>query len=173
MNLVQRYKNINPKIRTVAFILGLIIIGMILGKVVGIISSPILLENIEGPRDPHMPPSFELSEDQKLAIVNGYTNVSMILCIEIVLLLGLIYVYLRTYLETKSRYLIGFILFVGVFFVKSITYFLAMTPLFADPIRQAPMAINPLLRGFFGPFGIYFTFFEIFAICILIYLSRE
>jgi hypothetical protein len=57
--------------------------------------------------------------------------------------------------------------------MKSITYFLAMTPLFADPIRQAPMAINPLLRGFFGPFGIYFTFFEIFAICILLYLSRE
>lgn len=173
MSIVQRYKNVNPKIRTIVFILVLICIGLIIGKLIGIASSPILLENIEGHRDPHMPPSFELTEDQKQAIVNGYTNVSMILCVEITLLIGLIYVFIHTYLETRSRYLIGFILFVGVFFVKSISYLLAMTPLFTDPIRKAPMAINPLLQGFFGPFGIYFTIFEIIAICILIYLSRE
>jgi hypothetical protein len=174
MNIIQRYQNVNPKIRTVVFIIMLIVIGLLVGKLVGMISSPILLENIEGQRGPHIPPpSFELSDDQKQAIITGYTNVSMILCVEISLLLGIIYVFIQTYMKTHSRYLIGFILFVGVFFVKSVTYLLAMTPLITDPIRQAPMAINPLIQGFFGPFGIYFTFFEIIAICILIYLSRE
>lgn len=173
MNIIQRYNNVNPKIRTILFILVFVIIGIIAGKLVGIVSSPYLLENIERPDDPHMPPPFELSEDQKQAIITGYTNVSMILCVEIALLLGLIYVFFRTYLKTRSRYLIGYMLFVGVFFVKSVAYFLAMTPLFTNPIRQTPLAIDPLLRGFFGPFGIYFTFFEILAICILIYLSRE
>lgn len=173
MNIIKRYNNVNPKIRTIVFILTLIVIGLIVGKLVGIASSPYLLENIEGPGHHKPPPQFELSEDQKQAIITGYTNVSMILCVEIALLIGLIYVFLRTYLKIRSRYMIGYMLFVGVFFVKSVAYFLAMTPLFTDPIRNAPLSIEPLLHGFFGPFGIYFTFFEILAICILIYLSRE
>ncbi len=173
MVLIQRYQTINPKIRTIVFILVLICVGLLVGKLLALASTPAILENIEMPRDPHFPPSFELSDDQKQAIITGYTNVSMILCVEIALLLGLIYIFIHTYMKTRSRYLIGFILFVGVFMTKSISYLLTMAPLFTDPIRQTPGVINPLLKGYFGPFGIYFTFFEILAVCILIYLSRE
>lgn len=173
MNAVQRYQKVNPKIRTVIFIITLICIGLLVGRLLAIASSPIILDNIEGQKDHHLPPSFELSDNQKQAIITGYTNVSIILCVEIALLLGLIYVYIHTYLETRSRYLLGFILFVGVFMVKSVSYLSTMVPMFADPIRQTPGVISPLLKGFFGPFGIYFTFFEILAVCILIYLSRE
>ncbi len=172
MKIFQRYLNINPKIRSIVFIVLLLIFGIIIGQIISYVSSPHLLENIEGPKDHHVPP-FNLTDDQKQEIIRGYTNVSMILCSEIMLLMGLIYVYMQTYRKTKSRYLIGFILFVGTFFVKSVSYFLAITPLFSDPIRQAPVAIGPLFRGFFGPFGIYFTIFEIIAICILIFISRE
>jgi len=173
MKIMEWYQNINQKIRTIIFILTLIVIGLVIGKVVGIASSSYLLENIERPYDPHMPPSFELSEDQKQSIITGYTNVAMILCVEISLLLGLIYVFLQTYRQTKSRYLIGFLLFVGVFFVKTVSYFLAMTPLITSSVRAAPIAIDPLFRGIFGPFGVYFKLFEIIAISILIYISRE
>jgi hypothetical protein len=172
MKIMQQYMNINPKIRSVIFIAGLIIIGIIIGQLIGYLSSPYLLEAIEGPKDHHFSP-FALSEDQKQNIVNGYTRVSMILSCEIMLLIGLIYIFVQSYRKTRSSYLIGFILFVSVFFLKSVSYFLAITPLFREPIRAAPISIGPLLGGFFGPFGIYFTLFEIFAICILIYLSRE
>jgi len=173
MKIIQRYQRINPKIRSVLFIVMLVLAGVIIGQLVGYISAPYLLENIENPPGRHEFPPFSLTDEQKQDIINGYTQVSMILCSEIMLLVGLISIFVQTYRKTKSRYLIGFILFVGVFLVKSITYFIAMTPLFSDPIRAAPLSITPLLRGFFGPFGIYFTFFEIIAICILIYLSRE
>ena len=173
MKILYRYMCINPRIRSVVFILLFILAGILAGQLIGQISSPYLLENIEGAHDPHIPPEFELTDDQKQAIVTGYVNASMILCVEILLLVGLIAVFVRTYLQTHSRYLIGFVLFVGVFFAKSISYFFAMTPLFSDPIRRAPIAITPLMSGSFGPFGIYFMFFEIIAICILIYLSRE
>jgi len=173
MKVVQQYQQIDPRLRSAVFIIMLIIIGILIGQLVGYVSSPYLLDAIERPHDHFAPPSFMLTEDQKQAIINGYTQVSMILCSEIMLLIGLIYVFIQTYRTTKSKYLIGFILFVGVFFVKSVSYFLAMTPLFSDSIRAAPIAIGPLLRGFFGPFGIYFNLFEILAICILIYLSRE
>jgi len=172
MKVVKRYLNINPKIRSVVFITVLILVGIVIGQLIAIASAPYLLEAIEGPKDHHAPP-FILTDDQKQEIINGYTRVSMILCSEIMLLIGLICVYIQTYRKTKSKYLIGFVIFVGVFFVKSVSYYLAMTPLFSNSIRAAPIAIGPLLRGYFGPFGIYFTLFEILAVCILIYLSRE
>lgn len=173
MNLGKQIKEMNPKLKSVLFIIGLIIIGIVVGQIIGMISAPYLLEGIEG-RDYHgPPPQFELSEDQKQAIITGFTNVSMILCSEIMLILGLIYVFIQTYRQTRSRYLIGFLLFVSVFFIKTVAYFLAMTPLITSSVRAAPIAINPLFRGSYGPFGIYFTLLEIIAISILIYISRE
>ena len=172
MNKIRFMDKINPKARSIIFIVILIVIGIVIGQIIGILSAPYLVEGIEGKFN-HGPPQFELTEDQKQAVIAGFTNVSMILSSEIMLLLGLIYVFIQTYRKTKSRYLIGFLVFVGVFFMKSVTYFLAMTPLITSSVRAAPIAIKPLFRGDFGPFGIYFTLFEIVAICILIYISRE
>ncbi len=171
MKIIQKYLSLNPKIRSVIFIAALMLIGILVGQIISQLSAPILLENIEQPR-PGGPP-FSLTEDQKQGILDAYSHVSMILCAEIALLLGLIHVYVGTYSKTKSKYLIGFILFVSVFFIKSVSYFVAMTPLFSDSVRASPLSINPVLGGMFGPFGAYFTIFEIIAICILIYLSRE
>jgi len=171
MKIIQNYQSLNPKIRSVFFIAALIIIGILVGQIISQLSAPILLENIEQPHHPS--PPFSLTEDQKQGILDAYSRVSMILCAEIALLLGLIHVYVGTYSKTRSRYLIGFILFVSVFFIKSVSYFVAMTPLFSDSVRASPLSIDPVLGGSFGPFGVYFTLFEIVAICILIYLSRE
>ena len=66
-----------------------------------------------------------------------------------------------------------FVIFVGVFLIKSILNLVALTPLISEPIKAAPLVISPLFKGSFGPFASYFTIFEILAICILIYLSRE
>lgn len=182
MNKLISIKKMNPKIKSIIFIISLIIIGLVIGKAIAMTTSPYLIDRIENPdhrRKNDFNPNddivkdFELSTDQKEQIVTGYTRTVMIYCIDIILLIGLIWVFFRTYIKTKSNYLIGFIIFVGVFLAKSISSLYGMTFLLTETIRAAPLAINPLIRGNFGPFGIYLTILEIFAICILIYLSRE
>lgn len=161
---------LDPKIKSVIFIIILIVIGFIIGQLLGSISGSYLIEQIEG-RDFHYNP--RLDYDQINQIKRGYTIITTILCIDIALLFGLIYVYLNSFLKIGSRYLLGFLIFVGVFLMKSISNLIALTPLLSEPIRAAPLAISPLFKGLFGPFGSYFMIFEIIAICILIYLSRE
>ncbi len=162
---------ISPKMRSIIFIVSLIIIGIIIGQIIGLISGSYLIEQIES-RGPQFPPHI-LTDDQINQIKGGVTIISTILSVNIVLLIGLIYVFIATYLKIRSRYLIGFVLFVSVFLIKSVSNLIALTPIISEPIRAAPLAIDPLFQGSFGPFSSYFNIFEIIAICILIYLSRE
>ena len=172
MNKFNFIYKLNPKSRSIIFIILLMIIGIIVGQVIALVSNQYILDRIEKPKHFH-PPDFELTVEEEEHIINGYSIFVTILCVEIVLLIGLISVFLNTYLKIKSKYLIGFVIFVGIFLAKSISQLIAMTPLFTESIRTTPLVIQPLLKGNIGPFGIYFTIFEIIAICILIYLSRE
>lgn len=184
MNIGVKFNNLNPKIRSILIISSLIIIGIIIGYLIASLSSPYLIEQIENP-PPHFFPKngdfntseggarFNLTSMETDQIIRGYTYAVTILSVEIVLLIGLIGIYIDIYSKTKAKYLIGFVLFVCVFLAKSISQLFTMTPLFSEVIREAPKAINPLFRSNFGPFGIFFTIFEIIAICILLYISSE
>ena len=172
MVTIEFIDKMSPKMRSILFIIILIIIGLIIGQLIGALSSSYIIEQIEG-RGFRPNPNFELTPDQINQIKQGYTIITTILCVNISLLFGLIYVDINTYLKIKSRYLIGFVIFVGVFLIKSISNLIALSPLISEPIKAAPLAISPLLKGIFGPFASYFIIFEIIAICILIYLSRE
>jgi len=169
---IKFIEKMSPKIRSVLFIIILIIIGFIIGQIIGTISGEYLINHIER-QELNVPPNFKLTTEQINQIIRGYTIITTILCIEISLLIGLIYVYLSTYIKIRSNYLIGFVIFVGVFLIKSISNLAVLTLLISEPIRAAPLVIPPLLQGNFGPFGSYFMIFEIIAVCILIYLSRE
>jgi len=172
MSEIKFINNINPRMRSILFIIILIIIGFIIGQIIGSLSGSYLIEQIEGTSIPHRP-DYDLTYEQESQIIRGYTIIATILCVEITLLIGLIYVYITTFLKIGSRYLIGFVIFVGIFLIKSILNLVALTPLISEPIKAAPLVISPLFKGSFGPFASYFTIFEILAICILIYLSRE
>lgn len=170
---IELIDKINPRMKSILFIIILIFIGFIIGQIIGTLSGSYLIEQIEGGK-PHLPPHTSiLTEEQKDQIQRGVNIISTILSINIVLLIGLIYVFISSYIKIRSRYLIGFVIFVGVFLIKSLSNLIALTPLISEPIKAAPLAISPLLRGNFGPFGSYFMIFEIIAICILLYLSRE
>ena len=169
---IEFIEKMSPKMRSILFIITLIIIGIVIGQIIGSLSSTYLIEQIEG-RGFQYNPNFRLTDAQINQITRGYTIIATILCIIITLLIGLISIYLNIYSKIKSNYLIGFVIFVGVFLLKSVSNLLALTPLMSEPIRAAPLAIPPLLKSNFGPFGSYFMIFEIIAICILIYLSRE
>ena len=168
MNKFHFIEKLNPRSRSIIFIVLLIIIGIIIGQVIALISNQYILDRIENPKHFYRP-DFKLTGEEKEQIIRGYSIFVTILCVEIVLLIGLISVFLNTYLKIKSKYLIGFVIFVGTFLVKSISQLIAMTPLFTESIRTTPMVIQPLLKGNIGPFGIYFTIFEIIAY-LFIYL---
>jgi hypothetical protein len=170
MKKIEFIENMSPKTKSILFILILIVIGFIIGQIIGFLSGSYLIGEIEG----HIPPpKYVLSTDQKNEIITGYTIVATILSINITLLFGLIYIFISSYLKIKTRYLIGFVIFVSVFLIKSLSNLIALTPLISEQVRAAPLVISPLLGGNFGPLASYFNIFEIIAICILIYLSRE
>jgi hypothetical protein len=180
MKFSERFQMMNPTIRSIVIILTLIIVGLIIGYVIASATTPNLINQITKGK-PHglsgQPPTMisghNFTQQQLSDIIQGYTITVMILSVEIVLLFGLIGIYTDIFSKTKSKYLIGFLLFVIVFLMKSISQLIAMTPLFANTLSQAPGVISPLIRGTFGPFGIFFSIFEIIAICILIYISSE
>lgn len=184
MNIIDRFNHMNPKLRSVTIILSLIFIGIIVGYIIATVSSPYLIERIEHPPHHFFPKNrgqngnnsvepVNLTDEQKNNIVRGYSFAVIILTVEITLLIGLIIIYIDIFTKTNAKYIIGFLLFVSVFLVKSLSQLLTMTPVFTEVIREAPTAINPLLRSNFGPFGIFFTIFEIVALCILLYISSE
>ena len=185
MKLVNKFNNLNPKLKSIIIISSLIIIGIIIGYVIASTSSNYLIERIQNPPPNHFIPKneefnesakwqrFNLTSFEKDQIIRGYSLSVMILSVEIVLLIGLIVIYIDIFSKTKAKYIIGFLLFVGVFLFKSITQLITMTPLYSEVIREAPTAISPLFKSNFGPFGIFFTIFEIIAICILLYISSE
>jgi hypothetical protein len=172
MNEPSLYTRLNPRTKTILFIIALLVIGLALGFLISQISTPYLLDQIEYGQL-WKPGPFQLTEEDKNNIILGYSIVVEILSVDIVLLIGLMWIYFDTYQKTKLKYLLGFELFVGVFLIKAVAQLLWMNPLFVEPIRQAKEVIRPLTRNMFGPFGFYFTLLEILAICILIYLSRE
>ena len=178
MNKLKFLDKFSPSTRSVLLIFTLIFIGIIIGYAISAASSPYLIDRIEHGRDgprPHPSPykDINLTEEQKQEIIRGYTFSTTILTVEIVLLIGLNSIFFNTYQKIKSKYLIGFILFVGVFLVKSVAQLIFMSPLISEYIRASPQGISPLMGSTIGPFGIFFCVFEIIAICILIFLSRE
>jgi len=171
MKITKRFSKINPKMQSIIIISILIIIGIIIGFIIASSVNSYLIEKIE--QNQNLEERINLSHIQKDYIMTGFSISLIILSIEICLLIGLIYIYINIYNKTKSKYLMGFILFVCIFLAKSVTQFLSMTPLFIESIRATPKVIIPLIGSNFGPFGIFFTIFEIIAICILLYISRE
>jgi len=167
----MKKNNLSPRVKSLILILSLLLLGLIIGIIISTLSSSYVLEQIES--RPLKEPGFDLTEEIKSQIVSSYTIITTILCINITLLFGLLCVYLRTYRRTKSRYLVGFSLFIGVLLAKSIAFLAASTPLLSEYARAAPGYIGVMKGSIFGPFAIYFTIFEIIAMCILLYLSTE
>jgi hypothetical protein len=180
MTIIRGKKNLSPRMKSLLYILSLLLIGVIIGIIISSISSPLVIEHIEHPfhHDPNHwkgenKSFFNLTDEMKNQIKSSYSIMVSILSINCTVLAGLIGVYIKTYQKTKSRYLIGFCVFIGVLLAKSIAFLISATPLLSEVVRAGPGFIGAMGGSFFGPFAIYFTIFEIIAMCILLYLSTE
>jgi uncharacterized BrkB/YihY/UPF0761 family membrane protein len=98
----MKKNDLSPRIKSLILILSLLLLGLVIGIIISTLSSPFVLEQIEN--RPLKDPDFEITEGIKSQIVSSYTTITIILCINITLLFGLLYVYIRTYRKTKSHY---------------------------------------------------------------------
>jgi hypothetical protein len=160
----------------------MIVILVVLGIVTGLILSYVFVDEanqkIENfgkwgkpvPRDSEYNPQ-PLSTSDVIFPTIGVITVS----ISTFFLLGLIIVYLKIFLNTSSKYIVGLLFFLIPLFIKSIFSVNTLRSLFVSP--AIPYFDIKRNIGFeFGGLGgiiVMVSFFEIIGLSILLYLSSE
>ena len=94
------------------------------------------------------------------AVKQTYIFKTVIVAINIFLLLGLLALYISSFLKTSSNFMLGLSIFIGVLFIQSIL---------SLPILHAALGAIPS----FGLLGALSNIFETIALVILFYLSME
>ena len=99
----------------------------------------------------------------------------MIVCISTFLLLGLIIVYIKIFLTTSSKYIVGLLFFLTPLFIQSIFSVNTLRSLFVSPAIPYNQIQQSIGFGFGGLGGILImvSIFEIIGLSILLYLSSE
>jgi len=140
-------KQMDPKAKAIAIIIVLLIVGMIVGLVISRVSMNYAREKYQG------------ANQRVLNLIGTLYTLSMsILCINISLLLGLFWIYADSLRKTKSSFMLGLLLFIGVLFVQSILSLILF-----------PVSLGENL----SLYGILPNMFETLALIILLYLSME
>jgi uncharacterized membrane protein (DUF485 family) len=162
------YKNtISPKSKALIVIASLIFIGI----VVGFIFSTIGFNSI---KDALQQSGYQVTDAQERRFSLLYTASMIINCVDIVLLIGMLWIYLDTYRKTKSSFMLGLTFFIGVLFTRSIVTLITVHSLFTEYVRAIPLLTKALgIGGGFGSLSFFINVFEIIAISILLYLSME
>ena len=142
------YKNkMDPKTKAIAIIILLLIVGMIVGLAVS-----------QGSMNYAKRQNPDINQRVLSLIGTLYTISISIFCINISLLLGLLWIYADSFRKTKSSFMLGLLLFIGVLFVQSILSLILF-----------PLSLGENL----SLYGILPNMFETIALTILLYLSME
>ncbi len=166
MNDTRFKDKLNPKTKAIITILGLIIIGIILGYGISIFSLQIILTELN--ELPIQIPTMRVDRS-----VMYYTGALICLAVEIILLIGLLYVYYDSYRKTKSRFLIGMNMFIIALFIRAVLSVLSLHDIATDYIRVTPYLSRTFLTPGFTELNFIVYVFEIIALSILLYLSME
>jgi hypothetical protein len=157
---------INPRLKAFVAIVVLIFLGIVIGYIVSQFSLDILLDEID-----NLPVQIDQSRISRS--IDYYTGAVIILTVELVLLLGVLYIYIDSYRETKSRFLIVLNLFIIALVVKSILSIVSLHTVATDYIQVIPYVSRTFLTPGFTMISFVLTTFEIIAISILVYLSLD
>ena len=155
----------DPKAKSLVILFLLLVIGVIVGIIVSMIGLAIIEEQIAIRIK-------DISENSKTWVVQQikqnwerfsemYMMLTIIICMNLALLFGLLFSYLKSFRQTSSTFLMGLVLFLGVLFVQS----LVSLPIIQHSVGQT---ISDL-----GLFNILPNMFETIALIILFYLSSE
>ena len=166
MNDITYKKRIDPRIKAIATIIGLIFLGIIIGYIISFASLQIITEKIND-----LP--IQIDQTRITRSIMYYEGAVIILTIELVLLIGILFVYVDSYRKTKSRFLIGLNLFIVALLIKSILSIVSLYSIATDYIQVMPYVSRMFLTPGFTLLNFVITTFEIIAISILVYLSME
>gem|GEM_PF-1162351 len=167
--------------RAIFYIISLFIIGIVAGLILSnvfINETNNIIQQINDQFDnPFLPPGqnpyFQQNLTTEQIILPTFGVV--IVCISVLLLIGVIAVYFKIVLKTKSRYIIGLLIFLIPLLAETIVSISALRNLFVS-------AAIPYVRiresiGFgFGGFGsvlVIVSVFEIIGLTMLLYISQE
>ena len=141
---------IDPTTRATLLILSLLILGLLLGYAIASLSFSKLEKRLEE------------SKGEKVARIARqiYIVKMVIIAMNIFLLLGLLIIYIRSFIKTSSSFMLGLSIFIGVMLAKS---------LISLPILGITLGIP----SGFSMLGVLPNIFETLALIILFYLSME
>ena len=164
--------------KAVRIIVFLIILGIITGILLSIAfmnEENYRIENIDH-RDRPFPKNGDFNPEPLTIsdIITPSIGV-IIVCISMYLLLGLIIVYIKIFLKTSSKYIVGLLFFLTPLFIQSIFSVNALRSLFVSAAIPYIGIRESIGFGFGGLGGILVmvSIFEIIGLSILLYLSSE
>jgi len=166
MSYKEIKNKLNPKTKALIVILVLIIIGIIAGYVFSQFSLQILIEKID-----NLP--IQIDQSRITRSIDYYTGAFIILTIEIVLLIGVLYIYYDSYQKIKSRSLIILNIFIIALLIKSVLSIISLHTIAADYIQVFPYVSRTFLTPGFSVLTFILTAFEIIAMSILVYIGME
>jgi len=168
--MVEEKPKMDPKAKAIAILFLLLILGVVIGLVISHYS----LESIDKRQkativffkgDFSIKQLNQLSTPQAQAIWNDfketYALVTIVICMNLAMLVGLLGLYLDGFRKTKSSFMMGLSMFLGVLFVQS---------LFSLPSLQ--LYLGQSLSDL-GLYHIIPNIFETIALIIFFYLSME
>jgi hypothetical protein len=160
----------------------LIVLLIILGTITGIILSSLFvteanqrIENIGGWNQPFPPDADYEPEPLTISDIILPSIGVIIVCICAYFLLGLIIVYIKIFLKSSSKYIVGLLFFLTPLFVQSIFSINTLRSLFVSSAIPYFHIRESIGFGFGGLGGILvmLSIFEIVGLSILLYLSNE
>lgn len=166
MNDIPYTKTITQRTKAFVVIVGLLFIGIIIGYVISLFSLQFIQAEID-----ELP--IQIDQSRITRSINYYTGAMIFLSIQIMLLVGLFYVYFDSFRKTKSRFLIGLNMFIIVLFIRSILSVVSLHSIATEYIRVIPYVSRTFLTPGFSVLNYILYLFEVLALSILLYLSME
>lgn len=164
--------------KAVRIIVILVILGIITGSLLSLFflnEANQRIENIENSDRPPFPGEEFNNEPLTTSDIILPTLGVIIVCISTFLLLGLIIVYVKIFLNTSSKYIVGLLFFLTPLFIQSIFSINTLRSLFVSSAIPYFHIRESIGFGFGGLGGILImvSIFEIIGLSILLYLSSE
>ena len=156
----------------------LIILGVITGSILSLVfvnETNQRIEEMNEYNDPFRPSPGYTAESLTISDIFLPSIGIIIVCISLYLLLGLILVYIKIFLTTSSKYIVGLLFFLTPLFIQSIFSINTLRSLFISSAIPYIHIRESIGFGFGGLGGILImvSIFEIIGLSILLYLSSE
>lgn len=163
--------------------IGMIVLLVILGIITGLILSFVFVDEanqrIKRFDEEIRPPNFQdftfEAEPLTFSDIVIPTLGVIIVCISTFLLIGLVAVYIKIFLKSNSKYIVGLLFFLFPLLMQSIFFINALRSLFTSSAIPFPHIRESIGFGIGGLGGILvvLSLFEIVGLSILLYLSTE